>query len=158
MYIIIMKKVLIVFCVLCFQLSVAAQPECFIPPVEGSDSVVILRVQHTAASLNEEYIVIFNRGNVTVDLSGWVIFNAYYEEYRLLPPGQREDTEAWKHIYKIPFGFKLNPKYWVRISSGHGQDNEMYLYRNLNEPWLDDAGDTLYLVDKYCNVIDEYSW
>lgn len=154
-----MKKAVVVFLVvLWIQASVAGQPECFVPPAEGSDEIIIIRVQYAATSTNEEYIVIFNKGDTTVDLSGWVVFNSYYDTYRNLPVDQRTDPSAWKHMYKIPYGIKLNPRYWVRICSGRGMDNELYLYRNLNEQWLIDEGDTVYLMDNACNVIDTYSW
>jgi len=158
-YITTMKKaVVVLLCMVCVHVSVAGQPECMYPPAEGSENIVIVRVQYAATIPNEEYIVIVNKGDVPVDLSGWVVFNSYYETYRYLPPLERTNASAWKHIYKIPYGFTLYPKYWVRICSGRGQDNELYLYRNLNEQWLTDEGDTVYLMDNLCNVIDEYSW
>lgn len=140
------------------QMSVAGQPECIVPPEPGSDAIVILRVEYAATHPNDEFIVIINEGNSPVDLSGWVVFNSYYEAYRNLPMPQRTDKMAWRHIYKIPSGFILEPKFWVRISSGFGDDSEMYLYRNLYEGWLEDGGDTVYLMDNYCNVIQVYSW
>lgn len=163
-YIITMKKAVIaLLCVICVQLPcvhipVAGQRGCMYPPAEGAENIVVLRVQYAATTPNEEYIVIFNKGDTSVDLSGWVVFNSYYETYRHLPSAERTNASAWNHIYKIPYGAVLNPKYWVRICSGRGEDNELYLYRNLNEQWLDDEGDTVYLMDNYCNVISEYSW
>jgi hypothetical protein len=153
-----MKKVVVVFLVVVWIQAVAGQPECFIPPQEGSDDIVIIRVQYAATYINDEYIVIFNKGDITVDLSGWVVFTSYYEVYRNLPLEQRTDLHVWRNVYRIPSGFKLKPKYWVRISSGRGTDNELYLYRNLGEQWLVDEGDVVYLMDNGCTVIDQYSW
>lgn len=153
-----MKKVVVVFLVVMWIQAVAGQPECFVPPAEGSDEIMIIRVQYAATYVNDEYIVIFNKGDVTVDLSGWVLFNSYYDVYRNLPLEQRTDLSPWRHVYRIPSGFKLKPKYWVRVSSGHGTDNEMYLYRNLTEQWLVNEGDVVFLVDNACNLIDQYSW
>lgn len=154
-----MKKAIgMLLCVLLVQVSVNGQPECIFPPAEGSENIVILRVQYAATILNEEYIVLLNKGDISVDLSEWVIFDNYYENYRQLSPLERKDQRAWVHIYKIPSGFILMPGYWVRICSGRGIDDKMYLYRNLDQDWLNDGGDTLYLMDNLCNVIDEYSW
>lgn len=154
-----MKKAIgMLLCILLTQVSVNGQQECILPPAEGSESIIILRVQFAATITNEEYIVLLNKGDISVDLSEWVIFDSYYENYRHLSPSDRKDGQAWMHIYKIPSGFILKPGYWVRICSGHGIDNEMYLYRNLDRQWLNDEGDTLYLVDNLCNLINEYSW
>jgi hypothetical protein len=152
-----MKRIVMIVCMMCIHM-VAAQPQCLFPPAEGSENIIIVRVQHAATVPNDEYIVIYNEGDITIDLSGWVVFNEHYKEYQDLPASERTDKSAWRHIYKIPYGFKLKPKYWVRISSGHGDNNEMYLYRNLAEQWLTDEGDTVYLMDEYCNIISENSW
>jgi len=155
-----MKKAVIVFVILCIQASVvvSGQPQCPIPPAEGSSAVIILRVEYAATALNDEYIVILNRGDTTVDLSGWVVFNTYYEMYRNLPAVQRVDKFAWRNVYRIPTGIKLPPRHWVKIFSGFGESNEMYLYRNLTEQWLDNQSDTVYLMDNFCNIIHMYSW
>ncbi len=155
MHIIAMKKPLVVCCVLQILILAGAQAGSQ-PPVEGSESVVILRVQYAATVLNDEFVVIFNKGDVTVDLSRWVVYNSYYDTYRTLPLAQRTDPSAWKYVYRIPHGVLLKPRHWVRICSGHGQDDELYLYRNLDVQWLDDAGESVYLADNYSNLIHEY--
>lgn len=152
------RTITVILVLLCLQGFVAGQQECFVPPAEGSQDIVILRVQYAATYTNDEFIVIYNTGDIPVDLSGWVVFNSFYEAYRNLFEPQRADPEAWKNVYKIPYGFTLEPNYWVRISSGRGTDNEMYLYRNMSEQWLEDDGDIVYLMDESCNIIDEYSW
>jgi hypothetical protein len=152
------RTVTVILVLLCMQGVVAGQQECPVPPVEGSEDIVILRVQYAATYTNDEFIVIYNKGDITVDLSGWVVFNSFYDAYRNLPEPQRADPAAWKNVYKIPYGFTLEPNHWVRISSGRGTDNELYLYRNMSEQWLEDDGDIVYLMDESCNVIDEYSW
>lgn len=149
------KHLVIVFLTVGFMPCTLAA-ECAFPPVEGSEGIVILRVQYLTPSPQGEYIVLFNAGDVTVDISDWVIFDRYYSTYRRLPLKERTDPTAWKHMYKIPYGVKLNPKHWVRICSDQGQDNELYLYRCLSETWLQE-GETLYLMDDRCNVIDEYT-
>ncbi len=126
------------------------------PPLEGSENIIILRVQYITPSPHGEYIVLLNTGDVTVDISDWVIFDSYYNMYRRLPINERIDPLAWEHMYKIPYGVVLKPKYWVRICSEQGQDNELYLYRCLSQPWLEE-GETLYLADNRWNVIDEYT-
>lgn len=130
--------------------------ECKFPPVEGSENIIILRVEYSAISLNDEYIVIFNSGDVAVDISDWVLFNSYYEQYRQLPKDQQTDKLAWRHVYKIPRGIVLEPNDWVRICSGRGKDNEMYLYRNLTIPWLENSEETIYLMDDLCNLIHQF--
>ncbi|MBU7043749.1 MAG: lamin tail domain-containing protein [Theionarchaea archaeon] len=150
-----MKKVWVLACVLMVQTVVAGQ-ECMYPPAEGSENIVILRVNFSATSLNEEYIVLFNTGKSAVDISNWVVFNNYYEQYRHLPVDERRDPQVWKHVYKIPRGIVLEPKDWVRICSGVGKDNEMYLYRNLNTSWISDSGEIIYLMDDMCNIIHQF--
>ncbi|MGD2249664.1 MAG: lamin tail domain-containing protein [Candidatus Methanofastidiosia archaeon] len=137
---------------------VGGQQECIIPPASESENIIIIRVKHTATTLNDEYIVLFNTGSTAVDISGWVVFSSVYQEYRTLSAAERGEIAPWKYIYKIPSWTTLYPKHWVRICSGRGKDNELYLYRNLSEQWLNNEGDTVYLMDNYCNIIDEYSW
>jgi hypothetical protein len=149
------KLILLLFLVIPL---VGGQQECIIPPASESENIIIIRVQHTATTLNDEYIVLFNTGSTAVDISGWVVFNSVYQEHRTLPAAERGEIAPWRHIYKIPSWTTLYPKHWVRICSGRGQDNELYLYRNLSEQWLNNEGDTIYLMDNYCNIIDEYSW
>jgi hypothetical protein len=93
---------------------------------------------------------------VAVDISDWVLFNSYYEQYRQLPKDQQTDKLAWRHVYKIPRGIVLEPNDWVRICSGRGKDNEMYLYRNLTIPWLENSEETIYLMDDLCNLIHQF--
>ncbi|KYK36127.1 MAG: hypothetical protein AYK18_12285 [Theionarchaea archaeon DG-70] len=152
-----MKKIAIICCMVWLLLPMAARPGDA-QVAEGMGSVIILRVQYAASTLNEEFVVIFNQGKTAVDISGWVLFNSYYQEYRNLPLRERNDVLAWKHVYRIPYGVVLEPRRWVRICSGHGQDNELYLYRNLNGEWLEDEGDTVYLMDTGFTVIDQKSW
>jgi hypothetical protein len=130
--------------------------ECMYPPAEGSEHITILRVSFSYSSLNDEYIVIYNNGKTAVNISNWVVFNSYYEQYRNFYASERTDPLAWRHVYKIPRGIVLEPNDWVRICSGMGKDNEMYLYRNLAASWLEDAGETIYLMDDLCNLIDQY--
>lgn len=156
MYKIHMKKLVLIL-LLAIPL-VGCQQECIIPPAPESENIIIIRIQHTATTLNEEYIVLFNKGSTAVDVSGWVVFNSVYQEYRDLPPNERGEIVLWKNIYKIPSWTTLYPKHWIRICSGRGEDNELYFYRNLSEQWLINEGDTVYLMDNYCNIIDEYSW
>jgi hypothetical protein len=154
----IMKRMAFVVLVLMIPVPALAQQGCWILPAEGSENIVILRVQHTATTLNEEYVVIYNRGKIPVDLSGWVLFDSYYEAYRHFPPAERTDALVMAHIFRIPYGVVLGSHCWVRICSGYGKNNELYLYRNLRAQWLNDEGDTLYLMDNYCNVINEFTW
>jgi hypothetical protein len=133
-----------------------AGKECMYPPAEGSENIVILRVSFSATNLNDEYVVVYNTGKTAVDISNWVVFNSYYEQYRNLYGNERTDPLAWRHVYKIPRGIVLESKDWVRICSGLGKDNEMYLYRNLETPWLENSGEIIYLMDDLCNLIDQY--
>lgn len=154
-----MRKIVLVFLLVCaLQATVGAQPPCVFPPEEGADNIVILRVQYAATVLNDEFIVLFNKGKTTVDLSGWVIFDSQYEEYRHLSPPERPELIVLDHLYKIPYGFELKPHYWVRICTGRGKNDEIFLYLNRDNQWLNDDGGILYLMDDTCNLIDEYSW
>ena len=127
-------------------------------PEEGSENVVILRVQYTATTLDDEYVVIYNKGKIPVDLSGWILFDSYYETYRHLTPLERMANNPLPHMYRIPYGTLLKSHSWIRICSGYGRNNEDYLYRNLTTQWLNDEGDTLYLMDDFGNLISEFSW
>lgn len=154
-----MKKVILMLLFQVALLGVGAQePSCVYPPAPGSENVAILRVQYAANTLNEEYIVLFNTGKTTQDLSEWVLFNAAYDSYRKLPLIERTDPSAWKNVYKIPSGVTLGPSCWVRICSGRGKNTSLYLYRNLTTQWLGDQSDTLFLYDNTCNLICTYSW
>ena len=64
------------------------------PPVEGSDGIVILRVQYGVPSPHGEYIVLCNTGALTVDLTDWVLYDSYYDTYRRLPSKERKDPLA----------------------------------------------------------------
>ncbi|MBU7014294.1 MAG: lamin tail domain-containing protein [Theionarchaea archaeon] len=153
-----MKRVALVALVLMIPVPAMAQQMCWISPAEGSENIVILRVEHTATIPNDEYVVIYNTGRTSVDLSGWVVFDSYYETYRHLPPTARTDPLITMHIYRIPYGVVLKSHCWVRICSGYGKNNGLYLYRDLRTQWLKDEGDTLYLMDNYCNLISQFTW
>lgn len=151
-----MKKMLAVAFLLGFLPCMMWAAESPFPPVEGSDGIVILRVQYGAPSPHGEYIVLYNTGALTVDLTDWVLYDSYYDAYRRLPLKERKDPLAWRHIYKIPYGVVLKPNHWVRICSEQGQDNELYVYRCLSVTWLEE-GETLFLADDRWNIIDEHT-
>ncbi|MBU7031804.1 MAG: lamin tail domain-containing protein [Theionarchaea archaeon] len=150
-----MKKFYFLICIAVLEAALMVG-ECRDPPVEGSENIVILRVEYFAINLNDEYIVIYNSGDTSVDISDWVVFNSYYDQYRQLPMNGQTDKLAWRHVYKIPRGIILEPKDWVRICSGFGKDNEMYLYRNLMTQWLENSGEIIYLMDDRGNLIHQF--
>ncbi|MCU4719677.1 lamin tail domain-containing protein [Halapricum hydrolyticum] len=76
-------------------------------------------------NLNDEYIVLKNAGDTTVDLGGWTV------------------ADAAGHEYQIPSGVTIAPGATLTIHSGIGTDNSTDLYWGSGSPIWNNAGDTV---------------
>ncbi|HDN17806.1 MAG TPA: DUF1669 domain-containing protein [Candidatus Bathyarchaeota archaeon] len=106
--------------------------------------VVISYVHYDAAgndhyNLNDEYVVIWNRGTSPVDMTGWRL------------------KDRAGHTFTFP-SFVLGPNKKVAIYTGSGTNTSTKLYWGRNRAVWNNNGDTAYLYDSNWNLIDVYSW
>lgn len=89
-------------------------------------------------NLNEEWVEVVNRGDDTIDLTGWSI-----------------KDESASHRYPFPDGFTLGPDSSVRLHTGCGQDTPERLYwcKTGSAVW-NNSGDTIFVVDPAGNTVD----
>jgi len=115
-------------------------------PEHGKGQITIVRVHYYEAAgndgynLNDEYVVIENDGNTSVDLTGYTL-----------------NDEA-NHIYTFPDGFVLNSSATVTVYTGSGIDTGTELYWGRGSPIWNNDHDTAYLRDNGGNLVDEWSW
>jgi competence protein ComEC len=76
-------------------------------------------------NLNDEYVVLENTGDTTVDLSGWTL------------------SDAADHTYTFPEGVTLAPDARVTVHTGSGTDTETDLYWGSGAPIWNNDGDTV---------------
>jgi len=107
-------------------------------------SVEIVYVHYDAEgndnyNLNDEYVVIKNVGDVSVDLKGWVL---------------KDEAE---HTFTFP-SIILEPGETVIVYSGSGVNSNKELYWGSSRAIWNNNGDTAFLYDTDGNLIDSYSW
>ncbi|MEM7092378.1 MAG: lamin tail domain-containing protein [Actinomycetota bacterium] len=93
---------------------------------------------------NGEWIELVNRGDATIELTGW---------------GLRD--ESTRHRYTFPTGFLLGPHDTVRVGSGCESDEnpeDVDLFWCATDPVWNNAGDTAFLVDADGRFVDEWSY
>lgn len=83
----------------------------------------------TDLNLQEEWIQISNTGPSPVSLDGWKI-----------------EDEGSKHTYTFP-SYTLNEVSTVTLFTGKGTNSVTELYWQLDDPILNNDGDTAYLYD-----------
>jgi endonuclease YncB( thermonuclease family) len=117
-------------------------PEVCGPALAGAD-VAITEVRFDAdgddnRNLDDEWVRITNRGEVAVDLGGWVL----------------KDTSA-THRYTFPDGFVLEAGAGVTVRTGCGVDTltDLHWCNEGSAVW-NNSGDTAVLLDPSGNVVD----
>lgn len=88
-----------------------------------------------AAHLDDEYVVLENDSDETVDLSGYVL--------------SYDDDQT----YEVPDGTELEMGETLTIRTGDGEDIDTELYAGFNMPVLNNEGDTVTLYDDEGNVV-----
>lgn len=81
-------------------------------------------------NLNDEYIVLANGGNETIDLGGWTV------------------ADDGGHSYTIPADVTLKPDANITLYTGTGSDTNSSLYWGANSAIWNNAGDTIYVYDE----------
>lgn len=114
------------------------------PPIEG---LIISYVHYDAAgddryNLNDEYVVITNNGDISIDMTGYTLW---------------DDSGYW-NPYEFPNGFTLNSGAEVTVYTGSGSDTDTELYWGRGSPIWNNDGDIAYLYDSMDNLVDSYSW
>jgi len=110
----------------------------------AGDGVVIARVHadaegDDAENLNDEYVVVRNRGDEPVDLSGWTL------------------TDAAGFEYGFPEGTTLAANGSATVHVGDGEDTGADLYWGRGRPTLNNDGERVTLRDAGGAVVDERS-
>ncbi|AQL42636.1 hypothetical protein BV210_07895 [Halorientalis sp. IM1011] len=81
--------------------------------------------QPDSENLSDEYVVFENRGNGTLDISGWTV------------------SDAVDHTYYFPDGTTLDPGKQVTLRTGSGTDTETDRYWGEGSPVWNNDGDTV---------------
>jgi micrococcal nuclease len=76
-------------------------------------------------NLNDEYLVLENAANRTLDLGGWTL------------------ADSAGHTYGFPDGFTLDPGAQVTLRTGHGNDTATTLYWGADGAVWNNGGDTV---------------
>jgi competence protein ComEC len=109
----------------------------------GAEPAVEIREVHPDAAgddrenLNDEYVVLENAGESTVDLSGWVL------------------TDESGARYTVPDGVTLEPGASVTVRTGSGTDTSSELYWDAGRPVWNNDGDTVRLFRPDGSVVAE---
>lgn len=111
---------------------------------QGGGGVVILTVHYDAAgndwqNLNDEYVVIKNEGNESVDMTGWTL------------------SDEANHVFTFP-SFVLNAGATVTVYTGSGNNTQDKLYWGSSSPIWNNDHDTAYLKDGDGNLVDSWEW
>nr|WP_271958966.1 lamin tail domain-containing protein [Halorubrum ezzemoulense] len=91
-------------------------------------------------NLNDEYVVLENTGQPTLDLSGWTV------------------SDSADHTYTIPRGVELTAGAQVVVYTGSGTDTETDLYWGRSSAVWNNGGDTVILTDGSGTVVTEESY
>lgn len=91
-------------------------------------------------NLNDEYVVIQNKGGDEKDLSGWKL----------------EDEK--NYVYNFPDGFSLAAGAWVTSHTGSGINSDKDLYWGNTDPVWNNNHDTAYLKNPSGSLVDSWSW
>lgn len=112
----------------------------------GDDALLVIDEIHENAAgvdfanLNDEYVVLANDGDRTLDLSGWTVHDGDDHEYRFAD------------------GFTLEPGERVTLRSGSGTDTGSELYWDAGEPVWRNLGDTVTVRDADGGVVARESY
>jgi micrococcal nuclease len=91
-------------------------------------------------NLNDEYVVFENRGDDTLDLSGWRV------------------SDEGGHSYVFPDGFALEPGQRVTLYTGGGTDTETELYWGSDGAVWNNGGDTVVVRNERGAVVLDVSY
>ncbi|MGQ3331212.1 lamin tail domain-containing protein [Halorubrum sp. FL23] len=91
-------------------------------------------------NLNDEYVVLENTGQTTLDLSGWTV------------------SDSADHTYTIPRGVELTAGAQVVVHTGRGTDTATDLYWGRSSAVWNNGGDTVILTDGSGTVVTEESY
>ncbi len=95
------------------------------------------------ANVNGEYIELRNKGAATLDMSDWTI---------------RGSARLNGHTHTIPSGASVQPGGIHRIYSGYGTSTATKTYLGLDEPWLNNETDVVYIRDLDLNMRAAKFW
>ena len=91
-------------------------------------------------NLNDEYVVLENRGNRTVDLSGYTI------------------RDAANHALTVPDGVTLRPGERLTVFTGRGENTADSLYWGAASPVWNNDGDVVYVETRNGTTVVEYAY
>jgi micrococcal nuclease len=91
-------------------------------------------------NLNDEYVILENRGSRTIDLSEYII---------------RDDAN---HALTIPDGVTLRPGEQLTVFTGSGTDTDDSLYWGANSPVWNNDGDVVYVDTANDTTVVEYEY
>jgi micrococcal nuclease len=125
--------------------SCAKTPEEAGPEPGGKDALVVATVVADAPgndnqNLNDEYVILRNDGDRTLDLSGWTV------------------TDDAGHRYAFPDGTTLAPGESVTLHTGVGEDRDGHRYWGRTGAVWNNGGDTVFVRDDSGSVITRESY
>lgn len=112
--------------------------------VAFADYIYVVKFHYDAASndhknLNDEYVILGNKGDAPIDVSGWTI------------------KDEANHIFTFPV-FVLEPRETVTIYTGAGKNTGNSLYWGNEGAIWNNSGDTLYLRNVEGELIFSYEY
>lgn len=117
--------------------SLEAEPGA--SPTRTESNLVVAAI-HEDAEGNDEYVVLGNTGDETLDLTGWSL---------------RDEAG---HVYTIPDGFVLAGGARVTVYTGHGQDTATKLYWGADRAIWNNGGDTVLLENQDGAVVVKHDY
>ena len=113
-------------------------------PTPTGEGAVVAAIHADAAgaddgNLNDEYVVVRNRGTEPIDLSGWTL------------------ADDAGHEYAFPDGTTVAPGASITLHVGSGTDSDADLYWGRASPTLNNGGETVTLRDADGRIVAERS-
>lgn len=91
-------------------------------------------------NLNQEYVVLENRGGADLDISGWQI------------------SDQADHIYEFRAGSTIGPGQRLVVRTGTGDDSDAERYWGLRRQVWNDAGDVVTVRDDDGEIVDQHRY
>lgn len=123
-------------------------------PLSTSRGLQIIDVDYLTNDNNGEYVVLYNGGSSTFTASGWYLMDSYaYNNERCwvnetpsIPKNHCYDSFGRDHVRKFS------------VSLGPGEVRRILVASSSSSAILNNAGDTVYLIDNKGNLADIYSY
>ncbi len=118
------------------------------PEAEGMLAVVDYNIDVGEENPEDEYVVLENTGNRTLDVTGWTLQDRFDEGV--------VDGSGYNPL-TFPEGFTLEPGETVTVVTGPGEDTEDTLHWDIETPVWNASGDDVVVLDGNGDIVLEQS-